>query len=447
LRNKPLVMAAGLLWILACGIIDWLTGTELASSAFYLPGVAVVGWHCGRSWGVAVALSAALAWLLAELAGKVAYSTPLVPYWNASVRLAVFVITAVLVSEVRIRRVAESALREQRGILSSILESMKDGVVVVNGVGRIIVFNSAARTMLGGDALHATQTTWLGRLEELSTDEHAGRNRSVAPLRNALASPTGGEGEIVLQGVQGGARYCAFNVRRLEDSGKLAQSKVVVLHDLTTRRLFEKRLVQAAERAQHRIAQDLHDGLSQHLVSVAFAADELQGGLSRGGEPVAAAKAGEIATLVRQAIGQAKSLARGLYPSGLEESLATALQNLALTVESRSGVACGFTMTGPELPLAPETAGNLFRIAQESVTNALRHASPKGIGVRLEQSPEVLVLEVTDDGTGIRQSAAGVAGIGLQIIRHRANLIGADLQLESLPGAGTTVRCTLPLPA
>jgi signal transduction histidine kinase len=131
----------------------------------------------------------------------------------------------------------------------------------------------------------------------------------------------------------------------------------------------------------------------------------------------------------------------------LEESLATALQNLALTVESRSGVACEFQMTGPELPLAPETAGNLFRIAQESVSNALRHASPKGIGVRLEQNPELLVLEVTDDGTGMRQTTGAASGIGLQIIRHRANLIGAELQLESLPGVGTTVRCTLSLPA
>lgn len=444
-RREMAALATGLLWIVGCGIIDWLTGTELAFSAFYLPGVAVVGWHCGRWWGVVAAVGAAVAWLLAELAWKVTYSNHLVPYWNACVRMAIFVITATLVAEVRIRRVAEGALREQRGILSSILESMKDGVVVVNGEGKIIVFNSAARAMFGGDALHTMLTAWLNNLEGFPSDAATVRNRAVATLRNALANRAGAAEEIVLQDAQGGPLYCAFNVMPLERPGKPAHGKVVVLHDLTTRRLFEKRLVQATEQTQRRIAQDLHDGLSQHLVGVAFAADELQDELSRAGGQAAAAKAEEIAALVRDAIGQAKSLARGLYPSGLEESLATALQNLALTVEARSGVACEFRMSGKELPLAPETAGHLFRIAQESVSNSIRHAAPRAVGVRLEQGPEILVMEVTDDGTGMREPAAGSSGIGLQIIHHRANLIGAELRLESRPGAGTTVRCTLPL--
>ncbi len=445
-RGGALTLVLAVLWIVGCGIIDWWTGPEFAFSAFYLPGVAAVGWFHGRKAAVGAAALAALAWLAAELPWNVSYSNPLAPYWNAFVRWLVFVVTAVLVGEVRIRQFTEGALREQRGILSAILESMRDGVMVVNAAGRIMVFNSAARTLFRQDALNASQEEWLRRLEGLDLEPAVSLNRLIPSLRHALAANTACAGEVTLHGSEAGPRFCVFNAMPVARPGRPPQGRVVVFSDLTTRRLLENRVLQATELAQRRIAQDLHDGLSQHLASVAFAADELQDELAGTGHFSTATKAEEIAMLVRAAIGQAKALARGLYPAGLAESLSTALQNLAITAENRSGVSCEFKESGTERPLAPETAGHLFRIAQESVTNALRHASPRRVRICLDHQPQALSVAISDDGIGMPLSPAERAGIGLQIIQHRANLIGADLEVRADPDGGTVVSCVLPLP-
>ena len=94
-----------------------------------------------------------------------------------------------------------------------------------------------------------------------------------------------------------------------------------------------------------------------------------------------------------------------------------------------------------------ETAGHLYRIAQEAINNALKHAAPSEIRIGLECKDGVLVIEVDDDGEGFDETATAADGIGLRVMRYRARLMESDLEIGSPPAGGTRISCRVKLPA
>ncbi|HYE95603.1 MAG TPA: PAS domain-containing sensor histidine kinase [Rubricoccaceae bacterium] len=213
--------------------------------------------------------------------------------------------------------------------------------------------------------------------------------------------------------------------------------------DLSARRRLEREVLEVAAREQRRLAQDLHDGLGSHLTGVAMLARGLARAARRG-EAVAPEQIEEIAGLVQEGIEQARALARGLDPVQIEgEGLAPALHRLAAETGRRAQTACTLELSEPLPDLRGAAAVHLYRIAQEALTNAARHARADHLAVRLGVEGNLLRLEVEDDGRGIPEACT--KGMGLQTMRYRANLIGATLDVASAPGRGTRVTCRLPL--
>lgn len=444
LLPAPLV---GGVWVLGCGLVDWLTGPELAVSAFYLPGIILTAWYSGRKASLWLALLATAVWLTAELL-EPRYSRPFIPYWNSLIRLSIFVVTALLTSEVRIRRLTETALQNQKEILSSILDSMRDGVVVVNGDGRIIVFNPAADRLFGEEDPGVEANDWVNRVEKDLLDPTVGSPHDRHLLRKSISGHHSGHGEISL--IRAGTTdRTRLGLTALPLLGRNSDQTgtVLVFNDLTSRRNLENQISQASEREQRRIGQDLHDGICQHLAGVAFAAGTLQSELERMNLPKQAEKVSEIGGLVREGIQQTKDLARGLYPMGIEEGLDVALGSLASTTRERLGIRCIYRQTGDGFKLDPTTAGHLYRIAQEALTNAVLHARPDNVVIHLSRDVDNLTLEVSDDGIGLGSSRNPERGIGLQIMRYRANLVGARLEFISHDGGGTRICCRASLPS
>jgi signal transduction histidine kinase len=95
----------------------------------------------------------------------------------------------------------------------------------------------------------------------------------------------------------------------------------------------------------------------------------------------------------------------------------------------------------------PQAAMHLYRIAQEAVNNALKHAGARRIRISLKGGPKVLRLQIADDGQGLPSRRRAGRGMGLEVMRHRAHVIGATLEISSKPSAGVKVTCTLPLKA
>jgi signal transduction histidine kinase len=148
--------------------------------------------------------------------------------------------------------------------------------------------------------------------------------------------------------------------------------------------------------------------------------------------------------MLREAIAQTRSLARGLVPVGSDpDALQNGLMELADHTSESGRVACRFDSPEPVMLTDAFTAGHLYRIAQEAVNNAMKHARATEIVIHFFQKNGALVLEISDNGAGFVKSG-NTRGIGLGVMRHRASAIGADLAVESKRGEGVIVRCSLP---
>ena len=218
--------------------------------------------------------------------------------------------------------------------------------------------------------------------------------------------------------------------------------------DVTDRIRAEEQLLAISDREQHRLGQDLHDGLCQHLTGTAFAAKVLEEQLRAQNRPEAD-EAAEICELIEVAIGQARATVRGLSPLPLNSphGLEIALHELAASVQDIWGTPCVFQAHGTLPATDSATATHLYRIAQEALHNAVRHGRPQHIVVDLREADHALQLQVADDGIGLPVGAPVSDGLGLRIMHYRAKTIGATLEVRRGQPTGTVVRCLWPIPA
>jgi signal transduction histidine kinase len=219
------------------------------------------------------------------------------------------------------------------------------------------------------------------------------------------------------------------------------------VHDVTDRIQMEKELLEISHREQMRIGQDLHDGLGQHLTGITFLTRALEKRLAGQGLPEAA-EAAEVSRLVMQALSQTRSLARGLFPVELEaKGLVAAFRELAATVEDVFGVACALDCDESVVIRDQTVATHLFRLAQEAVSNAVRHGKAKHLAVELKRAGDYLALAIRDDGQGLPKDGPKAQGLGLKIMQYRAQKVGGVLTLQSPDGGGTVVACVFAEPA
>lgn len=206
---------------------------------------------------------------------------------------------------------------------------------------------------------------------------------------------------------------------------------------------LEREILEISEQERRRIGQDLHDGLCQQLAGIELMSQVLEQNLSKRSK-ADAARAGEIARYVREAIGQTRSLARGLSPVTLEsEGLASALIELGAGAEKLFGVACQVECPGRVVVEPLSVATHLYRIAQEAVTNAIKHGKATKILIRFESSDHRVVLTITDNGSGFGQMPPQQTGMGLRIMQYRSGMVGGTLKMENGPAGGARVVCTV----
>ena len=212
--------------------------------------------------------------------------------------------------------------------------------------------------------------------------------------------------------------------------------------DVTDRKQLEKELISISDREQRRIGQDLHDGLGQQLTAIEFMVQSLRTDL-KGAGPEIREQLSAMSAFLRQAITQTRALAHGLTAFRLDASgLQGALAELVESTSAIGRVECRFTCSARVRVKDSETAVHLYRIAQEAIGNATKHARATEIQVSLIERNGTVVLKITDDGKGLSKSEKG-DGVGLRVMQHRAATIGAELKIESKRNKGVTVTCTL----
>jgi len=211
--------------------------------------------------------------------------------------------------------------------------------------------------------------------------------------------------------------------------------------------LEARKVIEIAQREQQRIGSDLHDGLGQDLTGIALLLRAIEAQL-RKESSAACADIEHVIGLVNAAIENTRALARGLSPVGPEpHSLASALRALAAGATERYGIPVLFQERIRRcVPLDSKSATHLYRIAQEALTNAMRHGGATRVRILLTSVGAELQLKVCDNGRGFADAAGdGSAGLGLKIMRRRAQMCGGNLSLDGGAAGGTVVRCSCPL--
>lgn len=366
------------------------------------------------------------------------------------------------IEDISERKAAETALRESEARYRSLVESQREWIVRMDLEGRVTFVNDAyletfgepRAAVLGRTAFHLVHPDDRAMVEEAFAALTAPPHRVVIECRNL--TPAGQrwvawEGGVVVDG--GGRMVEAQAVGRDVTERRLAEDALKESHEKL--RLLARRQVMIREEERKRLGFDLHDDVCQELVGVGILIEALRRKLT----PMASEHAAEFDRIVRylaEVVEHLRVLARELRPFLLRDlgldgslgSLATGMSTPALAITT--------DIVTPIPRLDEETETTVYRVAQEALANAVRHAGARTIAVTLaisvsEGTPDdaELGLEVRDDGYGFDSTVRPVMALGLASMEERALALGGHLAIRSVPGEGTTVslRCPVDLAA
>ncbi len=339
---------------------------------------------------------------------------------------------------------AEQALRESEAKARAVLETTVNGIITIDAHGIIESFNQAAEAIFGHKEKEVVGENISVLMPEPYRSEH---DSYLTSYRETGRRKIIGIGREVEGRRRDGSVFpMDLAVSEVQLNGRRIFTGIV--RDISERRRLEREVLEVSEEERRRIGQDLHDNLGQQLTGIGLLSRGLAHRLAAR-EASEAEDAAEIERLVKEADEQARGLARGLVPVDLEaKGLADALRRLAGQAEHLYDVRCSFREVGAAAVYDNTAATHLYRIAQEAVTNAARHGKASHIAVMLASGKERLRLRIKDDGVGFPEEEtitheSQVGGMGVRTMHHRARMIGATLDIQSTPGEGTTVTCTM----
>jgi PAS domain S-box-containing protein len=335
---------------------------------------------------------------------------------------------------------AESALQQERNVLSAILDTVGALVVVLDPTGRIVRFNRACEQTTGYSFPEVKgKYIWEVFLPVEEIDDFKvllDQSNSGRPL---------GEYESHWLTRDGVSRLIAWSTTALSRSEGAAHIIASGI-DITDRKRLEKAILEVSAREQRRIGQDLHDGLGQHLTGIAFMSKALEEKLSEDSVRESTDMA-KIVRLVNDAIRKTKELARGLLPVVSEaQGLMSALKQCAEEMEDLFRVTCRFQCDVPVLIDDVNVATHLYHIAREALNNAIKHGKAKDLLIVLSAGSGEGILSIRDNGLGLPEVLPNPTGMGLNIMSYRARMVGGSLEVRRNASGGVTVSCVFPLP-
>jgi len=318
---------------------------------------------------------------------------------------------------------AQAAVKDREERLRAILETAVEGIITIDEHGIIESVNAAAERLFGYSEKDLIGKNVSVLMPSPHREAHDGYIENY--LRTGRAKIIGIGREVAGRRKDGTIFPMDLSVSEV----KLAARRMFTgfVRDITERKQLEKEILEISDREQRRIGQDLHDGLCQHLAGIELMSQVLAQKLA----PISkshAKQVGEIASHVRDAISHTRSLARGLSPVTIEsEGLMSALHELATNTEKMFQIECRCDFARPVDIHDHSVATHLFRIAQEAVSNAIKHGRAKRIVIALHQASGRITLSISDNGSGLSKSPTSHKGMGLRIMQSRAGMIGGNI--------------------
>ena len=312
------------------------------------------------------------------------------------------------------------------------IEHMPLAALVLDSDLKVTYANAMARESDAAPAggLLGVSALWLTPTSSLQLDVYARALQGCAFHTDALEVRSFG----------GPSRWFEVDVQPI--NGPAGHGGLVVTsNEVTGRKRLEHEVVEVSRRERLSIGRDLHDGLGQQLTGVALMLRGLMGRVQQH-LPEAVDAVNEIAGAVEHSIESTRSLARGLLPLRTGGSdLAVALRELAARCRELYGLKVSVRAEPTAgRPLDDVDATHLYCIAQEALTNAARHAHATRVDIALSGAGKGVLLRISDDGVGIQPSESSYSGMGLNIMKYRAGMVGARLEIAAREPRGTVVR-------
>ncbi len=337
-----------------------------------------------------------------------------------------------------LRRQAEM-LQKERDMAQNYLDIAGTIILTLNSSGKVALINRKGCSLLGFEESEIVGKDWFDNF----IPERV-RHEVREFFGKIMTGETGFPGyyENTVLNEESEERLVAWHNTALKDETGRIIGVLSSGEDITEHKRLEKSLIEIEERERRRIGQDLHDGLGQLLTGIAFQVRGL-GRILEKRSFADAESAAEISVLVDDAKKQVSNISRGLYPVEMDrEGLGSALEELASYARKTFGVPCIFVCNEPVSIQNKSAVLQLYRIAQEAVTNSVKHGKPGRIEISLSRSQGKIVMTIKDDGTGVPDVPKRKnSGMGLKIMNYRANLINAILDVKRGTDGGTVVTC------
>jgi signal transduction histidine kinase len=235
-----------------------------------------------------------------------------------------------------------------------------------------------------------------------------------------------------------------LTVTTLTDEAGKPVAMATTERDITERKRLQEEMMEITMREREEIGQEMHDSMGQILTGIAIKSKGLELKL-KGKSLEESADAAEICRFANKLIKQTRHLAKMLHPVDLEGGgLTSGLRALASNTKSLLKVSCRFRCKSVVSIAEPALAKNLYRIAQEAVTNGVKHGKAKNITIELSSRQGAGVLTVKSDGRAFPKTISRKGGLGLKIMQYRAEMIGGSLEVRRGQRGGTIVTCTFP---
>jgi signal transduction histidine kinase len=331
-------------------------------------------------------------------------------------------------------------LQYQKVLLESLIEASLDGILVVSHDHTVVYYN---RRFV--DLWRIEQP---GQADSLDTVTQRMREKLAKSSQDPLIDtkrlrPCPEDGPHAELDLDDDRTLECYSAPVVSADGT-GYGRVWFFRDITERKRLEREVLEVCEREQRRIGRDLHDGLGQHLTGISLICKGLERRLAAKA-PDEATAASEVTSMIAEAVAHARDLARGLRPVGLAgDGLVQGLGELVRVMSRVSQLPVELRVDRPPEFRDEARTVHLYRIAQEALNNAVRHARPRQVVVSLGRSDGRLRLAVEDDGVGLPERPPRGRGMGLQIMQHRARLIGANMEIRRGDSGGTVVEVFLP---
>ena len=330
-------------------------------------------------------------------------------------------------------------LKKSESRSKAILDTAVDGIITIDEKGTITLFNQAAQEIFGFGEGEVVGENISMLMPEPFRSEH---DRYMDNYKSTGLKKIIGNGREVTGLRRDGTTFPLYlAVSEFHIAGKRHFSGI--LRDIPDQRQLEQEVLKTSDHERRRIGQDLHDGLGQMLTGIGLMSQSLKARLAKE-QSDAAAQAEEITRLIKEADQYARNLSRGLLPVDFEvRGLVTSLERLARNAERLFGITCTFHEKNTPVFYDNSVVEHLFRIAQEAISNAVKHGLADQVVLDLDANSETAELGIIDNGNGFSEHWQEKKGSGMDIMQFRARLIGATLDILHLKN-GTRVACRVP---